>query len=113
MPVFEFAANFKVSRPKLSPVLGKGHAENSVVNQLQHQQGSSFNPALITYAALLQDWAERVLKQIRQRFEMYAEGYRAQLERSLGGKKIAPETVAELQIDLAALEPNETAPGRA
>jgi GTP-binding protein EngB required for normal cell division len=112
MPVFEFAANFRGTRPKLSAMLGRGYAENSVVSQFQHQDGTSFNQALITYAALLQDWAERVLKQIRQRFEMYAEGYRAQLERSLGGKKIAPEVVADIQRDLAALEPREPVPGR-
>lgn len=107
MPLFELAGNVKLSKPRLSSVLGKGFAERSVLQQLEREFGQAFVHSVATYAALLQDWAERVLKQIRQRFELYAEGYRAQIERSLSSRQLAPEVRAEIQRDLAALEQRE------
>ncbi len=104
MPLFDLAGNAKLSRPKLSSVLGKGFAERSVLRRLERELGQPFMHAVVTYASLLQDWAERVLTQIRLRFELYAEGYRAQIERSLGSRQPAPEVLAEIQRDLAALE---------
>jgi hypothetical protein len=107
MPVFDFAASWRTERPKLSAVLGRGYTERAVRAQLERQVGTVFVRAAVTYAALLQDWAERVLRQIRQRFELYAEGYRAQIERSLAGRQLSPETIEAIQRDLAALESKE------
>jgi GTP-binding protein EngB required for normal cell division len=107
MPVFDFAAPCRIDRPKLSAVLGKAYTERAIKAQLDRQIGDAFTRAAVTYAALLQDWAERVLRQIRQRFELYAEGYRAQIERSLAGRQLSPETIEAIQRDLAALESKE------
>jgi GTP-binding protein EngB required for normal cell division len=110
MPVFEFpAGELRLVRPKLA-ILGKGHFERTIASQIEKQIGTSYIQGVITYAALLQAWAERVLQHIRQQFELYAEGYRAQLERSLSGQHIASEATSELRRDLSSLGVNENEP---
>lgn len=109
MPVFEFPVpKSAILRPKLA-FLGKRHVEREIAAQLEKRIGISFVQGVATYAALLQAWVDGVLKQIRARFELRAESYRAQLERCLTARQITPEALAELQRDLAALGMNENA----
>lgn len=107
LPVFEFAARCQAERPRLGPLLGRGFERRAVVSRLERQVGAAFVQAVETHASLLQDWSERVLEAIRGRFELDAEGYRARIERSLGGRQLSPEAAAELQRDLAVLAMGE------
>jgi hypothetical protein len=46
-----------------------------------------FYAALETYWQLVREWADSVIGQLKQKFETYAESYRAQAEQLLGGKR--------------------------
>jgi hypothetical protein len=52
---------------------------------------------------VLRGWTRRVTNQLLRRFETYAEGHRAQAERSLGGKNIPPEEAHGVREDIELL----------
>lgn len=60
------------------------------------------------YSDVLKEWTRHVTNQLVRRFETYAEGYRAQAERSLDGKDLTSEKVHSLQKDIRLLEGRES-----
>jgi 3'-phosphoadenosine 5'-phosphosulfate sulfotransferase len=57
---------------------------------------------LSAYRALLYDWVERTLRLIQRRFDAYANGYRAQVERLIGHRAPAEQEGA-IRRDLETL----------
>jgi pantothenate kinase-related protein Tda10 len=48
-------------------------------------------------------WADAVIRQLKQKFETYAESYRAQAEQALGSKVFAEGEREQVEEDLARL----------
>ena len=66
--------------------------------------GGQLTKSLSTYHALLCDWSERTLGQIQRRFDAYANGYRAQVERLVGDHVSPAEQESTIRRDLEGLE---------
>jgi GTP-binding protein EngB required for normal cell division len=99
-----------VARPRFSALFGKRFAEKHLAKRLHDELGEALNKTLGTYSDLLREWTRIVTNQLLRRFETYAEGYRAQAERSLGGKDLSPEEADELRHDIKLLEVREPDP---
>jgi GTP-binding protein EngB required for normal cell division len=108
-PVFDPGlVSASVSRPTIALMFGKRFAEKRLASQLYIQFGEPISKALDTYSEVLKEWFRLVTSQLLRRFETYAEGYRAQAERSLGGKELTTEEAHALQEDLQLLEVPES-----
>jgi hypothetical protein len=59
----------------------------------------------------LKEWSDVIVGQLRQSFETYAESYRAQAERALGGRVLDTEELAEIRENLLQLG-GGAAPGK-
>jgi hypothetical protein len=92
-----------VARPRFSGLFGRRFAEKQLAKRLHRELGEALNKTLGPYWGVLKEWTSRVTNQLLQRFETYAEGYRAQAERSLGGKNLAPEEAHGLREDIRLL----------
>ena len=103
LPVFEFYGKPAVHLPPLGGLMGRKYVKSRLRSRLQSEIGKTLESALATYAMLLQDWAERVLRSIQQQFELHAASYRAQLGRSLSGGQSSAESAVELERDLMRL----------
>ena len=85
LPVFDPPGlNLSVERPSIASLLGKEFALGHIVRKLESRAGTQFSDALSTYSSLVQKWAEGVLKEIKMRFDSYADNYRA---RAAGSQK--------------------------
>ncbi len=103
-PIFDLGSiGSAMSRATISMVLGKRFAERRLANQLYRQFGEPMNKALATYSEVLKEWARLVTSQLDRRFETYAERYRAQAERSLGGTRPAADEADAIQESLRVL----------
>lgn len=105
MPAFDLGeVRFSMNRPSLVLLFGHSASESVVANRLTKAIAAQLSSSLSAYRALLHDWAERTLTQIRRRFDAYANSYRAQAERSVGTQDIAPEQEELIRRDLEAIE---------
>jgi hypothetical protein len=59
--------------------------------------------ALNSYSRLLRGWGERTLIAVERQFNIYADQYRAQLDRRLSGRQTSDGDVSRLNSDLALL----------
>ena len=100
-----------ISRPSFSSLLGHRFAERRLARRIEDQLGKPFLDALDIYWKLLQDWSDSIVGQFRQRFDTYAEEYRAQAEQVLGGKGFNTEELTAIQAILLQLEA-DTEPSR-
>ncbi|MGA8234754.1 MAG: dynamin family protein [Candidatus Acidiferrales bacterium] len=106
-PVFESPAiSLRISRPKLALIFGRGIAEHSVSAQISREMRGPLCVALDAYCQVLREWMDSVMGQLKQRFESYAENYRAQAERRLEGREITAEELVGLEGDLTRLKSN-------
>lgn len=111
-PVFESVSiTMAISRPKLAGLLGQKAAERSVGRQISRQLQAPFYAALETYWELVKAWTESVIGQLKHKFEIYAENYRAQAEQALGDRELGKNELQGLQESLAQLRGNATAGG--
>jgi GTP-binding protein EngB required for normal cell division len=103
MPVFD-PGTLRVKAPgsAFAALLGKRFKEDQLAREIRRQTGESFEPALTGYTRVIREWTRQVTGQLGQRFEMYAERYRAQAECSYG--ELAPEDVQAIEEDLRLLE---------
>ena len=114
-PVFDFEGPLaKLPRAPVARLFGKAAAQHSLANRLASQIGAEWERSLRAYFALLRSWCERSVEELKRRFDSYAEGYRAQAERSLGGAELTDEEERAMLSDLEALggppsQPNSTA----
>lgn len=118
-PVFDPGAiSASVSRPTVAAMFGKRFATRRLASRLREQLENSIYQALDIYSAMLKEWTRSVASQVGRKFETYAERYRAQAERSLGGKGLTADEVSAIQESLRLLgapQANsyaENAPGR-
>jgi GTP-binding protein EngB required for normal cell division len=108
-PVFDpCSVSAPVSRPTFAAMLGKRFAERRLASQLYKQLGEPINKSLDTYSGVLKEWVRLVTSQLDRRFETYAERYRAQAERSLGGAGLTADEVNALQENLRMLGAPQT-----
>lgn len=103
MPVFD-PGTLRVTAPEsaFAALLGKRFKEDQLAREIRRQTGGSFEPALAGYTRVLREWTRQVTGQVGQRFEMYAECYRAQAECSTG--ELAPEEEQAIVEDLRLLD---------
>jgi hypothetical protein len=104
MPVFDLGA-IHITLPKsaFSGFLGKQYTENHMAEHIRRQLGESFSQALSSYLRLLQEWSKGVTNQLGQRFEIYAERYRAQADQSSGRQDISMDEIRAIEEDLKLL----------
>lgn len=94
-------------RPTLAGRLGRRAAEHQLARQISRQLGDAFYGALEAYWSLVQAWADSVISQLQQKFENYAEGYRAQAEQALASRTPANGDRDGLAAALAQLQSPE------
>jgi GTP-binding protein EngB required for normal cell division len=103
-PVFDPGANSaRVSRPRISLIFGKQYAERRLARRLFNELGEPVSKAVGIYSGVLKEWVRLVTSQLERRFETYAERYRAQAERSLGGARLTAEEVNVIEENLKTL----------
>jgi hypothetical protein len=81
-----------------------------VSTRLAGMIGGQLTKSLSAYHALLYDWAERTLSQMQRRFDAYANGYRAQVERLVGDHVSPVEEEGTIRRDLEGLVGTRTEP---
>ena len=110
-PVLEsLPITIAVARPALAALFGAAWRSMSR-GRISGQLRETFYAALEAYWRSVQEWADSVIGQLKQRFENYAESYRAQAEQALGARKLAHDELEGLAEDLARLKrlgPEET-----
>ena len=102
--------NIHLKRPFLFSLLGGNISRSIVTKRLAGTIGGQLAKSLSAYHALLYDWSERTLAQIQRRFDAYANGYRAQVERLVGDHVSPAEQESTIRRDLEGLEGVRTEP---
>jgi GTP-binding protein EngB required for normal cell division len=104
MPVFDFAVvDLGLSRSRWPYRLGRAVARMWVKRALRSRLEESLSKALSIYCGVFQAWSSSVVQQIERRFATYADGYRAQAERSLASPNLGTEEENALLSDLQSL----------
>ncbi len=110
LPVFDPPQwNVKITRPSFALFLGKRFAQKRLAYRLTRDTEPDVIAALDTYGCLARDRAEFIVKQLKVRFDSYADALRAQAGRA--SEQRLGTTVDEQQVlhDLQSLEANEPA----
>lgn len=104
MPVLEIE-NLQVTmrRPVLASLLGQRLAASILAHRIEKEVGPQLLSALQRYSDIVKDWTNMVLTSMHRRFETYAETYRAQLDRALGGTEPSAESETSIRRDLEEL----------
>lgn len=104
MPIFD-PGTIRVTAIKTSyaALLGGQFERDQMIRHIRQQIGGTFEPALASYTRVLKEWTRRVTVQMGQKFETYAERYRAQAERSSGEQELAPDEVQAIEEDIRSL----------
>jgi len=111
-PVFEsIPLTLVLSRPAVIGLLGQRAAGIHVAKRIARQLQQPFYDAIEAYWRVVQEWAEFIIGQLKQKFETYAENYRAQAEQALGGRELANDEFEGLERDLARLKASVAADG--
>lgn len=97
-----------VSRPTIALMLGKRFAERRLASRLYRQLGEQTNKTLGRYSEMLREWVRLVTSHLGRRFESYAERYRAQAERSLGGAGLSADGANAIHEILGVLRAPQT-----
>ena len=104
MPVFDIGTiHVTAQKSTFTALLGKHYAENNMAEHIRQQLGEPFRQAFTSYLRLLQEWSKVVTGQLSQRFETYAERYRAQADRSFGGQNLSVDEIRAIEGDLKLL----------
>ena len=103
-PVFEMGSiSASISRPTIALLFGTRFAEKRLAHRLYKQLGDRVFRALNIYSGALKEWIRLVTSLLGQKFETYAERYRAQAARSFGGARLTTDEVNALQANLSVL----------
>lgn len=104
MPAFDIGSlDLHMNRPGFLLLTGRKLTESVIATRLTQSMGPTLARSLSAYRALLGDWAERTLTQMQRRFDAYANGYRAQLERALEAQDLDPEQEGAIRQNLEAI----------
>jgi GTP-binding protein EngB required for normal cell division len=119
MPRFDLGnLEVEVGRSAMTSLFGRRWAAARVERRIRTQAGDQITDAVGIYARVLQAWVRKTFSELQERFDSYADGYRAHLDR-LAANKTGVADEQALQDDLVALaaaapEPAEdSAPGTA
>jgi GTP-binding protein EngB required for normal cell division len=111
MPGFDSGElKIHLTRPFLFSLLGGNLSRSIVTKRLAGTIGGQIAKSLSAYHALLYDWSDRTLGQIQRRFDAYANGYRAQVERLVGDHVSPAEEEGTIRRDLEGLVGTRTEP---
>jgi GTP-binding protein EngB required for normal cell division len=111
-PVFEsIPLTLVLSRPTFVGLFGRRAAKLHVAKRISRQLQRPFYDAIDAYWRVVQEWAEFVIRQLKQKFETYAENYRAQAEQALGDRELASGEFESMERDLSALKASAAANG--
>jgi GTP-binding protein EngB required for normal cell division len=109
LPSFDVPpVDLRLRKPALVGWL-RGFAHGQVTRQLREQIGKAYEQVLQTYAGMLRQWLLTAFGQLRQRFDVYAESYRAEAGRVLSGGELTAEEEKKIIQDLDALGAGEWA----
>jgi GTP-binding protein EngB required for normal cell division len=104
MPVFDLGQiTLTVRRPIVALLFGSSFAERQIANKLARSVGPQVLRALLSYRQLAFDWSDGVVGQVQRRFDAYANGYRAQLERMVGSQELSSEQEQTIRRSLDTL----------
>jgi hypothetical protein len=105
MPVFDLGQiTLDLRRPAMALLLGRSFAQRRIANQLAESIGSQVARMLSAYRQLAYTWAEKTINLIQRRFDAYANGYRAQVERVVGSQKLSSEQEQAIRRSLEVLQ---------
>jgi GTP-binding protein EngB required for normal cell division len=83
-------------------------AERSIQRTLQQQIGPELTRKISVWSSLLQDWLRSTLQSIRERFDAYAESYRAAIALvEASGQEQTHETASQIERDLEQLRASQ------
>lgn len=103
MPVFHMnREQLLVSKPLLASIFGRGILRRYTLRELRGLH-PALERALDSYSRLLRGWSERALIAVEQQFSLYADRYRAQLDRQLSRRGASEVDVSRLVSDLESL----------
>jgi GTP-binding protein EngB required for normal cell division len=106
-PLFECPSfTMAISRPIAASLFGERVTARWVASKVSRQLPAAFYTALETYWRLVGDWSNLVVADLRQKFETYAETYRAQAGQALGGGQLPNDELARLKESLVRLKPD-------
>jgi GTP-binding protein EngB required for normal cell division len=95
-----------VSRPTIIKLFGDRVTQRLVAKKITSQLRPTFYSALEIHWRLFGEWSASVIAQLKQRYETYAENYRAQAEQALGGRQLSKDERTGLEESLAQLAPD-------
>jgi GTP-binding protein EngB required for normal cell division len=108
-PVFDMGSiSASVSRTTIALMFGTQFAEKRLARRLYKQLREPIYQALNIYSGVLKEWVRLVTSHLDRRFETYAERYRAQAERSLGGTGLTADEANAIQANLRILDSPES-----
>lgn len=118
MPRFDLGnLEIEVSPSAMASLLGRRWVTARVERRIRSQAGKQITEAVGIYARVLQAWVRKTFTELQERFDSYADAYRAHLGR-LTANKTGVEDEQALRDDLAILgaaapdnAEHETAPG--
>ncbi|MGH9737181.1 MAG: dynamin family protein [Candidatus Acidiferrales bacterium] len=111
-PVFESPSfTLSVSRPRMTRVLGQKAVERSVRAHISRGLPPEFYTAHETYWQLVKNWTDSVLRQLKSKFEDYAESYRAQAEQVLGERQFTGDEIGKIEESLKRIRSDESGVG--
>ena len=103
MPLFHMnREQLLVSKPHIAGLFGAGALRRCAARKLNTLR-PALEQALNSYSRLLSGWSVRALIAIERDFNIYADRYRAQLERLLSGRQASDSDANSLKSDLESL----------
>jgi len=103
MPRFDLGnLEVEVGRSAMTSLFGRRWAAARVERRIRTQAGDQITDAVGIYARVLQAWVRKTFSELQERFDSYADGYRAHLDR-LAANKTGVADGQALQDDLVAL----------
>jgi len=103
MPRFDVGnLEVEVGRSAVASLLGRRWAAARVERRIRAQAGDQIADAVGIYARVLQAWVRKTFTELQERFDSYADAYRAHLDR-LAANKTGVADEQALQDDLVAL----------
>jgi len=110
MPRFDVGnLELEVGRNAMTSLFGRRWAAARVERRIRNQAGDQITDALRIYARVLQAWVRKTFTELQERFDSYADAYRAHLER-LAAIRTGVADEQALQDDLVALAAAATEP---
>jgi GTP-binding protein EngB required for normal cell division len=102
MPSFD-PGTIHVTVPIFTALLGNRFGKKLLARKIRRQFAKSSGPVFAGYFGTLKEWTSQVTGRMGQKFETYAQRYRAQAEQSPQGQELTADEVSTIEKDLVAL----------